>query len=314
MALIVALPIHGFASPLDSNLLPLVPAGAQIVAGIEDPHNPGSKGRLLLVTHNNNLDFYDWVSLVGVDAHREVDEVIEVAASSSREELTEHLLLVAGRFDREYIFRAAARNGLATSEYEGEKVLLVKPFAREQQEMLDTRWMAILNDRIAIFGTPWLVKKALERNAAHASADTLLLNRLAQLPPDVNSWNVLVMSSPMLARHIAAEQLHAPWAHILDGANDLTVGIHYGPKARVDFALRTDNNPQSAYLASVLAQPHLLQISLSQTFRPQIVSLSSEQRRVQGSITLPGKQFDAWLARVYHSRSPTSVSDTAGAR
>ncbi len=46
---------RGFASPAESKLLSLVPAGSEIVAGIEDPHNPGSHGRLLLVTHNNNL-------------------------------------------------------------------------------------------------------------------------------------------------------------------------------------------------------------------------------------------------------------------
>jgi hypothetical protein len=48
--------VAGWASPASSKLLMLVPEGAQIVAGIEDPHNPASKGRLLLVTHNCNLD------------------------------------------------------------------------------------------------------------------------------------------------------------------------------------------------------------------------------------------------------------------
>jgi hypothetical protein len=79
---------------VNSKLLDLVPEGAQIVAGIEDPHNPTSSGRLLLVTHSCNLDFKDWVAITGVDPHRETDEVIEVATSSSESELKEHLVLV----------------------------------------------------------------------------------------------------------------------------------------------------------------------------------------------------------------------------
>ena len=39
-AIIAGIAIDGFASPAQSELLSLVPASAQIVAGIEDPHNP----------------------------------------------------------------------------------------------------------------------------------------------------------------------------------------------------------------------------------------------------------------------------------
>jgi len=95
--------VTGWTSPANSKLLQLVPEGAQIVAGIEDPHNPSSSGRLLLVTHNCHLDFKDWVAMSGVDPHRASDEVIKVATSSSGRELKQHLLLVAGRFDREHI-------------------------------------------------------------------------------------------------------------------------------------------------------------------------------------------------------------------
>ena len=84
--------VAGWASPVNSKLLALVPEGAQIVAGVEDPHSASSSGRLLLVTHNCHLDFKDWVAISGVDPHRASDEVIEVATSSSEGELRGHLL------------------------------------------------------------------------------------------------------------------------------------------------------------------------------------------------------------------------------
>jgi hypothetical protein len=92
---------QAFAAHLDNSLLSLVPAGAEIVAGIQDPHSPNSRGRLLLVTHNNNLDLSDWLALTGVDSHRGVDELVEVATSSAQGELTGHLLLIGELFNRQ---------------------------------------------------------------------------------------------------------------------------------------------------------------------------------------------------------------------
>ena len=308
-AIIAGIAIHGFASPAQSELLSLVPASAQIVAGIEDPHNPNSHGRLLLVTHSNSLDFTDWVALTGVDEQREADEVIEVAASSSLGELKEHLLLVEGRFDAERIFHAAEQNGAVQMQYRDQTVLLVRPFPREQAEIAGTRWMVILDDRTALFGTPLLVQEALDRHAAHAATDSLLAGHLAQLRPDVNSWNVLIMSSETLTRHLAPGELHASWTHILDGADELTVGIHYGSMARVDFVAHTLREHQTSDVAALFAQPQFVRTGLFHAQRLRLENLSVERNHIQGSVALPGKEFDAWLEAIYRRRSRNDNSD-----
>ena len=297
---------HACAAPVNNSLLSLVPAGAEIVAGIQDPHNPDSHGRLLLVTHNNNLDLNDWLALTGVDGSMQVDELIEVAASSSQSELNDHLLLISGRFNRDQVFRAARKNGAATSEYNGVRILLIAPFARERQEISSIRWMAIIDDRTSIFGTPELVRKSLDRYASHEVPDAPLLQRLEQLHPDVNSWNVLVMSAPMLIRHVVPGQLHSPWTHILDGAHELTIGIHYGSKARIDFAASTDGDQQAASFAGKLTQPRLRLTDLSGMEQLRIQSVSVQRNHVQGSMTVPGREFDAWLAAVVQSHASAS--------
>jgi hypothetical protein len=166
--------------------------------------------------------------------------------------------------------------------------------------------MAIIDDRTSIFGTPELVRKSLDRYASHEVPDAPLLQRLEQLHPDVNSWNVLVMSAPMLTRHVAPGQLHSPWTHILDGAHELTIGIHYGSKARIDFAASTDGDQQAASFAEKLTQPALLLTDLSGMEQLRIQSVSVQQNHVQGSITVPGRQFDVWLAAVRQSRASAS--------
>jgi hypothetical protein len=241
--LIAGSPIHGFASPVQSKLLTLIPRDAQVVAGVEDPGNPDTRGHLLLVTVKSPFDFDDCLSLTGVDTHRGVDETIWIAASSPQGKLNEHMLLVTGRFDREHIFQAAEQNGATTSIYRGLEVLLVKPFAREERQMHDTRWMAILDGRTVVFGTPWLVQKALDRYVSHEPADPLVADRLGRLHPHVNSWSVLVMAHGMSLKHAALEQSSAPWIDLLgkdllEGADELTLGIRYGSTSRVDFVIR----------------------------------------------------------------------------
>lgn len=304
--LLVSTAVAVSASPANSKLLALVPDRAQIVAGIEDPHNPTSRGRLLLVTHNSNLDFQDWIALTGVDPNRKTEEVIEVAATSSEGELHEHLLLVAGQFDRERIFRAALDNGASRSDYRGQPLLVVQPFAREKQALDASRSMAILDDRTTIFGSPLLVRQALDRYLDKSAPDPLLVERLRQLHSDVNSWNVLVMSAPMLTRHVAPGQLHAPWTHILDGADELTVGIHYGSTNRIDFAVHSVSRRSAAYLAALLAEPHIVPVDLSTSMRPRVQGLYIDDSRVRGSFLVQAKQFDRWLASVYTQRSSAS--------
>lgn len=301
--LIAAFPIGGFASPAQSKLLRLIPREAQIVAGIEDPRNPDTRGHLLLVTVNNTFDFDDCQSLTGVDTHRGIDETIWLAASSPQGELNEHLLLVAGRFDREHIFQAAEGNGAASGFYRGLEVLLVKPFAREQVQVHDMRWLAILDGQTVVFGTPWLVKKALDRYVGHEPADPLVVERLERLHPQVNSWNVLVMPHEVFSKHAALGQSQPPWIDLLgkdmvDGADELTLGIRFGSTARVDFVVRTSDNRRTCCGADGSARRDVFEASSFQRLRTRVENLSIGQNLIEGTIALPGKELVACFTSV----------------
>jgi hypothetical protein len=288
--------VAALASPADSKLLALVPEGAQFVAGIEDPQTPPSTGWLLLLTRRSNLDYQDWIALSGVDPHRRADEIIEVATSSDVEALGEHLVLLSGRFDRELIYRAALRNGASISEYDGQSVLVVKPFTREREAISASRWMVIINDRTAMFGSPKMVRRALDRYRSRSAPDPLLVQHLRELHGDVNSWNVLAMSASMLARNVESEQLHAPWTHVLDGADEVTFGIHYGSTDRIDFAVHTLNSQNASDLAASLTKSHAIPVDLSTSMRPRLESLSVEQSRVHGSFLVSARRLSLWLA------------------
>jgi hypothetical protein len=308
--LTAVLTASAIASPVSGQLLPLVPPGCAIVAGFENGHGPHAGGRLLLTTPNNQLDLDDWLALAGVDTGRRYDEVIEAAAPNSTGQLTEHLLLVAGRFDRERIFRAAQQNGAQTSQSEGETVLLVKPFPREQRLITETRWLAIVNNRTALLGSPLLVQQALRRLVTHAEADSVLIERLTPFRPDITSWNLIVSMQTLLPNFKPASP-HSVWAHLLEGADVLLVGAHFGSRIRVDFFVNAGNDRETAFLnrkadlfRDMFMPETVQQGELSQRPQPQLENLSVERNEVQGSIQLSDKQFGDWIAHLGHPQAP----------
>ena len=117
--------------------------------------------------------------------------------------------------------------------------LLIKPFARERGDMLDTRWLVILDNRTGMLGTPWLVQQALRRYADHSVPDSILEERLSLLRRDVTSWNVIA-GSPANAENINFAQPHSAWAQLQQDADVLMVGARFGTKIRIDFSIHAD--------------------------------------------------------------------------
>jgi hypothetical protein len=293
------------AAPVDGDLLRLVPGGAQIVAGISDPGTSSSTGRLIVVTENNNRDYDDCLALLGVDGEKAINEIIEAAASSNTGDLSDHLLLVAGHFDRFEIFKAALENGSTRAEYNGEQVLVVKPFDREKSSMNNVRWLAILKNRVLVFGVPGMVARTLDRYQRNEPADTILLQRIARLPPDVNSWSIIAMPPQMLNAHLALESVPASLETILKDADEVELGIHYGRMARISFSIHTRVGDLNGGLLP-RAQPILANFTPVPHSHLQIGM--EEQSRLHGLMTVPEKQFDQWLAALEHSRSGSRES------
>jgi hypothetical protein len=286
------------SSPTEDRLLRLVPANAAIVAGIEDPHHGDQSGRLLIVTHNNNVDLDDWIALVGVDGRQEVDRLIEAAMPSPLGDLAEHLLLARGSFEGGRILNQAERNGAVRSEYRGVRIVELKPFQREEKEMTDTRWLTVLDDNTAIFGTPAIVKSALDRYLSPPAVDSQLMKRLQELKPDVNCWSILATPGAVLARHLRAGVVDVSSDTLLRGVSNVTVGVHYGSKERVDFSIETNSPEAATALAAAMdGRSHLMPIA--ETLRTRFAGVSVEQNEVRGSVRVAGKEFDGWLAAVY---------------
>jgi len=298
----------GFASPLSSRLLPLVPPGAEIVAGFENHSGPTARGRLLLTTHNNRLDLDDWQALTGVDSKRFFDEIVEVAAAPSGGELSEHMLLVSGRFDRERIVRSLEENGARAQEFQGQRIHMIDPLSRERGDLVGVRWLAILNNSIGILGTQRLVQQALRRYADHAVTDSILYERLALLQPDVTSWNVLAPARNT-ARQLSFAQPYTAWAQLQEDADVLTVAVRFGKKIRVDFSIHANDGHGSEFFTRKAAMfTDALGAGPEPEAQRQLQNFSLEPNRVRGSVEFTSSQFEAWCDRLYTLRASARSS------
>lgn len=312
-----AFALSASASSWNHPLLALVPPGSQVVAGFENHSAPHAHGRLLLTTHNNRLDLDDWQSLTGVDSKRIFEQVIEVASAPDGKDLSEHVLLVAGRFDRHRIFRSLTENGALTMAYQGIEIVVVKPLARERGDMLDDRWLAILDDRTGIFGTPWLVQQALRRSAAHALPDPILEERLSLLRRDVTSWNIL-LSSPDTARNVSFRQPHSAWAQLQQDADVMTVAARFGPKIRIDFSIHADEGRgrdffarKAEFFTSALGTGPVQDSTAANSMR-RLANFSLEPNRVQGSVEMSSRQFEVWCDHLYLAQSSLAPVASTG--
>lgn len=285
---------RSLASARRSDLIPLVPPNAQLVSGIADPGHGSASGRLLATTAANNRDLRDLLSLTSsaISTHPALNlqlrEVIVVASSSNPGDLTRHLLLVSGHFNAALLRQAALARGAQTLPRSSIDRLALPPDALDHET--GVRWIAFLNDRIVLVGTPALVTAALDRWQQNTPADPVLLQRLAYLPDDVNSWSTIALPAPLLASHLAFLAGPAPLASALHSADEVELGVHYGPMARIDFSVHQPSNLQET------AAPH----SVPAAFTVDVNALAEQElqhpNRVHGSITVSAQTLDAWIS------------------
>jgi hypothetical protein len=264
----------------------MVPEGAQIVSGMKMTPEVDTRPQHSLVIHSNNLDFDDWLAMIAVDPQVCANELVEVASSSPRGELTERLLLADGSFDAQHILRAALKSGAGTAEFAGVQVAIVLPFAREKEVSVGVRWLAFPDERTAIFGTPLLVQKALNRRAAHAQMDASLRDRLNDVPPNASDWNVIVMPADVFTRHLGNMFYAAAVLRALTHSDDLVTSIRYGrTMATIEFVAHTDENI-SPTSASLNARAQLLNRQGTGHCRVRLERIAVLGQRVTGIVTV----------------------------
>ena len=82
-----------------------------------------------------------------------ISQTIFAAGGSDATTWGEHSILVSGIFNQERIFKAALQNGATVTDFKGIRVLVQQPFARELGTIKGVRWLAVVESKVALFGT-----------------------------------------------------------------------------------------------------------------------------------------------------------------
>jgi hypothetical protein len=281
----------------DPRLLPLVPPGAQIVAGISAPSRQGQLDSFLLITRNNSVDLRHFFALSGVDDARIIHQIIMVAASDGRGSLEEHSLLASGHFDRARVFKAAVENGAGSSEYRGIQVLVLQPFERERGILKDVRWLAVLESSVAIFGTISSIKEELDRHLARSAADLSLIQQLARLHRDDETWCVVKEFVRNDEIQYALGLLDFTLANLTHDGDAFQFGIRFGRRIRFEYEVTGVSGASAQAISSSLTQS-LIGGNLKGSSLMPSSDRGANGHSARGVVEFSSARYERWLAEV----------------
>ena len=293
------------ALSVDQKLLALVPSGAQIVAGVDSSPPKGQSGSFVFITYNNIIDLQDYFALTGADSSLMVRHTIFVATDDGTKQLGKHSLIMRGHFDRTRVYKSAADGAAKIIEYHGLSVLEVQPFAREQGEFHEVRWLAILDSDVLLFGTVASVQQEMDRYLSGSAADPLLARRLASMRPDDQTWCVLSVS-PARNPEIwgALRAFDAKMAELAEHADAFQFGIRYGRQVELEYqattaAIRTISNSLFPSVTGSKPGTSLLPGA----------DIDGDPRTERGVIKFSMGRYNAWLTEVStHNNGPSMTS------
>jgi len=223
------------AAPVDPKLLSLVPPGTQLVAGVSYQTLTGHPVSFVVTGHKNLVDRCDFISLAGVDDSKVIRQMIFAAGGSDSSTSGEHSILVSGRFDQARIFNAAVSNGATVTEFRGFRVLVQQPFERELGTFKDVRWLAVIESKVALFGTKSSVQQELDRYSARSAVDPLLMQKVSSLRADNATWSVLEMFDVDNGVEQVFASLDPVLANLIHDRKSFQFGVRYGKKVELEY-------------------------------------------------------------------------------
>lgn len=277
-------------------LVSLVPPTAQMMAGMNAPPHSGQPSSFLLITHSNTIDLNDFIALSGVDDSHFIDQLIMIASEGKEGALTEHSLLAIGRFDQSRIYRSAYTSGGANAiEYRGIPVLAVQPFARERGDFHDVRWLAVMDAKLALFGTIAMVQQELERYLNRSVVEPLLVQKLSRLRRDYDTWCVVTLPDHDSEIQSMFQILDSRLAALLRAGDTIQFGIHYGRQVEFEYEVGMGLNPNREEAGSSREWPSTGPRGSSLL---PVADLTRVDGGVRGVLKVPKARYVAWITEV----------------
>ena len=283
------------AVPPDLRLLSLVPPDSEIVAGAAAPLHEHHRGNFLLFTRANTLDIEDFFALLGPDPSLEIDQVIFAASAGPGGASLEHSLLAIGHFDTGRLYKSANATSNVRN-YHGVQAIVVHPFERERSLLGCDRLFAIIDSRLAIFGTAASVEEEIDRYLTGTPPDASIVQTLSQLRKQNETW--CLVSSLSLGAEIARvlRSLDPAFGEIDESSDTLLFGITYGKQ--IEFEYEVNGAPPDDHGVLVSLSPTERAFNPSDGGELMLHSTTAAERGFRRVVKVSRVRYDKWLANM----------------
>ena len=288
---LVALSASSFAA--DPQLLRLVPAGAQVVAGLDVSKLRNSPfGQYLLTqlsaqeSHLQGLE-----AMTGFNPRRDVSEIVSAARGPNQRS---GVVLLRGNFDKGKILGLLTANGQTLNLYQGVE-MLTNPHGRDA--------VALVDNSLVVLGSSDNVKAVLDRRGTGDAMEAALSAKIDRLSGSFDAWMVTTLP----VADIAAAVPDRNASGILKGdiwkkIRQASGGMKFG--SMVEMAGEADAT--SAQDAASLADVVRFLVSMVQMQSPQGVpeallkalrtaNVSSAESTVKVSMAMPSADLEGML-------------------
>jgi hypothetical protein len=275
------------------NLIALVPPGIGMVAGMEARHRDAERPDLFIPLPGKSLRDYDYFgSLCGADPARSVNEVIFVDDHLERDDGYDHTLLARGYFSSEIIYRSAINQGAERQSYRGLPVLSLPPLARERTEFNESTWLAIVDARLLLLGTPEYVRQELDRLLASSEPDPALAEQFAAVQRSDVWWIMFRPFNISMVRG-ALITLSPVLADLLNHSS-LRMATRYG--RRVEFDYQVD------IMAPTVLDTQRAPASFERSRPGRFALAPDEGSNDRGVIRISRARYRQWVSEVADNR------------
>jgi hypothetical protein len=249
------------------------------------------------MSRNSAIDRSDFFSLAGVDDSMIIHQMIFASGGSDTSKSGEHSLLISGHFDQTRIFKAAVENGATVTEFRGFRVLVQHPFERELGTFKDVRWLAVIDSKLALFGTSFSVQQELDRHLDGSAVDSSLMQRIARLRRDDATWSVVRTFNVDEEIEHALGSLDPMLANLIHRGTSFQFGVRYRRKLEVEYEATVPSSA-SAQTISNSSMQSLVAANLKGSSLLPHPDLTGELASVRGVVKVEMARYAAWVAEV----------------
>jgi hypothetical protein len=183
-------------------------------------------------------------------------------------------------------------------QYHGLDVLVIEPFLRERDVFQETRWLAILDGNITLFGTKQNVGEELDRYLRHSAAEAVFVRQLDRLKKNNETWSMLltVNDDPEMAIALKTMETVLPRPILIGGS--LEFSIHFGSHIEFEYDMSAPPEAESGAQARVWLPPrHFSETAIRESafWAPP---LNDQSDGSHGTVKFSRERYSAWLAEL----------------